>query len=136
MNSDPNIRVLRDSQIALAEHAVEFKSLDNKLSAINISLQTLINKLDSLQNQLNVTSSKVLEIETWKKVTGLDEKLETITDHSKTLAVLNEKLKDYDHLKSVVDGLQQGQTRFTVYVSVAVFVVSIASTVLVKILFH
>lgn len=136
MDSDQNLRIVKESQIALAEHNVEFKSIDSKLGSINSSLQTLISKLDSLQNQLNTTATQVVEIQTWKKVMSLDEKLDNVVEHSRVLAVLDEKLKDYDKVKSTVEDLKQGQTKFTVYVSIAAFAISIVSTVLIKILVH
>jgi len=117
-----------------AEHQGELRTIDVKLSAINNTLNKVVEKLDSLQSEINMIHFKVMEIDTWKKASSVETKLDMVTDHNSQLAVLEEKLNGYDSLKKDVAELQKDKAKYLGIFTAITFVISLIGSYVIKIL--
>lgn len=95
-----------ESMIARAETQGELKVIERQLVGIELILQKMHGKLDILS--------------------------ETIASTNLRLAVLDEKLKDYDNIKKSIADLQDSKTRMTVVFSIGAFVISAITSLLIK----
>jgi len=98
----------KESIFARAETQSELKLIEKQLSGIDSILQKLLDKLDALSDTVNATTLR--------------------------LAVLDEKLKDYGDMKKSIVELQESKTKLTIFFSVGAFVISIATSVIIKLI--
>lgn len=96
----------KESMIARAETQGELKVIERQLVGIELILQKMHGKLDILSD--------------------------TIASTNLRLAVLDEKLKDYDNIKKSIADLQDSKTRMTVVFSIGAFVISAITSLLIK----
>ena len=96
----------KESMIARAETQGELKIIERQLVGIELILQKMHEKLDILSD--------------------------TVASTNLRLAVLDEKLKDYDNIKKSIAELQDSKTRMTVVFSIGAFVISVITSALIK----
>lgn len=98
----------KESIFARAETQSELKLIEKQLSGIDSILQKLLDKLDALSDTVNATTLR--------------------------LAVLDEKLKDYGEIKKSIVELQESKTKLTIFFSVGAFIISLATSVIIKLI--
>lgn len=98
----------KESIFARAETQSELKLIEKQLSGIDCILQKLLDKLDALSDTVNATTLR--------------------------LAVLDEKLKDYGDMKKSIVELQESKTKLTIFFSVGAFIISLATSVIIKLI--
>lgn len=98
----------KESIFARAETQSELKLIEKQLSGIDSILQKLLDKLDALSDTVNATTLR--------------------------LAVLDEKLKDYGDMKKSIIELQESKTKLTIFFSVGAFIISLATSVIIKLI--
>lgn len=104
----PPVESSKESIFARAETQSELKLIEKQLSGIDSILQKLLDKLDALSDTVNATTLR--------------------------LAVLDEKLKDYGDIKKAIVELQESKTKLTIFFSVGAFVISLATSVIIKLI--
>jgi len=98
----------KESIFARAETQSELKLIEKQLLGIDNMLQRLLEKLDALSDTVNATTLR--------------------------LAVLDEKLKDYGDMKKSIVELQDSKTKLTIFFSVGAFIISLATSVIIKLI--
>lgn len=98
----------KESIFARAETQSELKLIEKQLSGIDSILQKLLDKLDALSDTVNATTLR--------------------------LAVLDEKLRGYEDIKKAIVELQESKTKLTIFFSVGAFIISLATSVIIKII--
>jgi vacuolar-type H+-ATPase subunit E/Vma4 len=98
----------KESIFARAETQSELKLIEKQLVGIDNILQKLLDKLDALSDTVNATTLR--------------------------LAVLDEKLKDYDNIKKSITDLQDSKTKITIFFSVGAFIISAITSVIIKLI--
>lgn len=98
----------KESIFARAETQSELKLIEKQLSGIDSILQKLLDKLDALSDTVNATTLR--------------------------LAVLDEKLKDYGEMKKSIVELQESKTKLTIFFSVGAFIISLATSAIIKLI--
>lgn len=104
----PPVESSKESIFARAETQSELKLIEKQLSGIDSILQKLLDKLDALSDTVNATTLR--------------------------LAVLDEKLKDYGDMKKSITELQESKTKLTIFFSVGAFIISLATSVIIKLI--
>lgn len=104
----PPVESSKESIFARAETQSELKLIEKQLSGIDSILQKLLDKLDALSDTVNATTLR--------------------------LAVLDEKLKDYGDMKKAIVELQESKTKLTIFFSVGAFIISLATSVIIKLI--
>jgi len=104
----PPVEPSKESIFARAETQSELKLIEKQLSGIDSILQKLLDKLDALSDTVNATTLR--------------------------LAVLDEKLKDYGDMKKAIVKLQESKTKLTIFFSVGAFIISLATSVIIKLI--
>lgn len=104
----PPVESSKESMIARAETQGELKVIERQLLGIEVILQKMHEKLDILSD--------------------------TVASTNLRLAVLDEKLKGYDDMKKAIVELQESKTKLTIFFSVGAFIISLATSVIIKLI--
>lgn len=118
------------------DNNADLKVIEHQLENINDILQKLIVKFDTLQSQVNSSNLKLLEIDTWRKVSNVESKLEIVTTHSHQIDTINSKIAQIENLKTEITQLKEMKTKFTILMSIGTFVLTNLITLALKFLIN
>lgn len=126
----------QDNTYVLIEHRAELKSINGKLNDIGGSLEKLLSKIEAMNDQITQTTNRVVELEAWKRAEGIESKLAQIPVITNRLDVLDQRINDYEKVKADVTGLNMQGVKYTVYISIIIFLATALVGGLIKFLFH